>query len=651
MSSQPRSSSRKYAAYLEKRRQAKLAGHGQLGVDAHESQKKRRSRSFAKLFSEYWNLMQSSRLRFRLGLALATLTCSTTIALTFPWASKIALDYILTDNPGPQGIPDWIGISRDPKMLLLALSGAMIVIAVLSVIIGTWGRYQATRLTKHMQSRIRKRVFEHAVRLPLSRIYQIKSGGASSILREDAGSAAELLFSMMYNPWRAVVQVSGTLLVLAIVDWQMLVGAVIMLPLMYMTHKTWISRIRPVWRDIRYTRQGVDSHATEAFGGMRVVRGFNRERSEALRFMLGNHFMIRQEMLAWWASRSVEIAWMILVPIASSAVLLYGGSRVIDGTLTLGDVFMFSAYLMMLLGPLEMLASSATNMQNSLSGLDRILDLLEEPKEFADTASHIALRRETARGDMVLQNVSFTYPGTREPVIKNVSLTVNAGETIAFVGPSGSGKTTLCNLIARFYDPQEGSITFDGDDLREIDVDSFRRLLGIVEQDVFLFDGSVGENIAYGRRGATQADIWEAAQIANADGFIEKLEKGYRTLVGERGVRLSGGQKQRIAIARAVLADPKILILDEATSSLDSESERLIQSSLERLMQGRTSFVIAHRLSTIRHADRIVVLEDGSIIEVGSHEELLAQAGRYSEFLRLQVEDADSDRRAMDASV
>jgi ATP-binding cassette subfamily B protein/subfamily B ATP-binding cassette protein MsbA len=266
-----------------------------------------------------------------------------------------------------------------------------------------------------------------------------------------------------------------------------------------------------------------------------------------------------------------------------------------------------------------------------------VLDLFDEPREMQTSENAVTLRKQQVAGRITLDDVSFGYPGSDRLALVNVSLNIEPGETIALVGASGAGKTTLCNLVARFYDPSSGRVLLDGRDLRSIDVENYRNLLGLVEQDVFLFDGTIADNIGYADRHATAEAIQRAAQIANADEFVRELSDGYETLIGERGVKLSGGQRQRIAIARAVLADPRILILDEATSNLDTKSERLIQSSLAHLMRDRTVFVIAHRLSTIVHADRIVVLDDGHISEIGAHEELLQRGGKYQEMVGLQT--------------
>jgi ATP-binding cassette, subfamily B, bacterial len=488
-----------------------------------------------------------------------------------------------------------------------------------------------------VQMSVRKQVFDHAVRLPLHRVHALKSGGVASVLRQDTGSIGDLIFGMLYNPWRALIQLAGSLCVLAWVDWRLLLGALVLIPLVWLTHRTWIYRIRPQYREIRAQREAVDAHATEAFGGMRVVRAFSGQKSETLRNQRANHLMGRQELLAWWWSRIVEIVWESLIPLASAAMLLYGGWQVLQGNLSLGDLMMFLVYLLMLLEPLAVLAESATQFQNNLSGLDRVLDLLEEPREMPAAAEAVRLEKRNVAGRVTFADVSFRYPGVEAFALADVALDVEPGETIALVGPSGAGKTTLCNLVARFYDPTEGCVLLDGRDLREIEVENYRSLLGVVEQDVFLFDGTVAENIGYADRHATEADVRRAARIANADAFIRELPQGYETPIGERGVKLSGGQRQRIAIARAVLADPRILILDEATSNLDTESERLIQDSLRTLMRGRTCFVIAHRLSTITHADRIIVLERGRIVEIGRHEDLLAAGGRYAEMVRMQT--------------
>jgi ATP-binding cassette subfamily B protein/subfamily B ATP-binding cassette protein MsbA len=627
------SSSRRYAEYRREvatKRSSQNGAPVRAGGDAPPA----RNRSFAQLAWEFGRLLRGHY--GAIGFALATLTISTLLHLLPPFAIKLVIDNALADHPLPAWWT-WLGLPADRYQILYVVGAAIFVISVVATAVHLSGRWYATKAVNRLQVAVRRRVFAHAVRLPLFRVYQLKSGGATSLLRDDAGGISDLVFSMIYNPWRAIIQLSGSLIVLAWVDWRMMLGGLLLLPAVYLSHRTWISRIRPLHRDVRSQRQDIDGQTTEVFGGMRVVRTYGRERSETSRYVTNNHLIARKQLFVWWWIRLVELVWEVLIPLASLGLLLYGGSRVLEGQLTIGDVTMFLVYLTMLLGPLETLANSATTFQNNLAGLDRVLDLLAEPLETEHTPPTTRLDVSRVQGRITLENVSFQYPGSQPMVLQDVDLEAEPGTTVALVGRSGAGKTTLCNLVARFYDPTAGRILLDGQDLRDLPVEAYRSLLGIVEQDVFLFDGTIAENIGYAVRNASQEAIEQAAIAANADGFIRQFDKGYDTLIGERGVRLSGGQRQRLAIARALLADPRILILDEATSNLDTESERLIHQSLEWLMQGRTCFVIAHRLSTIARADRIVVLDQGRVIETGSHEELMARSGRYRQMVELQL--------------
>lgn len=604
-----------------------------------------RDRKFLELFGSFWSLIAAHRPTVLASLAL--LTVSIGLRLIPPLGTKLAIDSALSTPPRP--LPEFIqpilgeivGTSQSARLsLLMTIAGIVIVLTLIGTLVNLSARWLATKSVNQTQVSVRRRVFEHAIGLPLDRVYDMKSGGVASLIRDDAGGVGDLIFSMLYNPWRAIVQFVGSLVILCLVDWRLMVGGACLLPIVWVTHRTWINRIRPLYRDIRKQRQGIDASATETFGGIRVVRTFSRSRHESSRFVRENDFLVRQQLFTWWWTRIIEMIWEVVIPIASTGVLIYGGYQIILGNLTLGDLMMFLVYLTMLLDPLATIAGSAVTFQNNLAGLDRVLDVLDVESELPSRGDAIVIDRQRVRGSMSIHDVSFAYPGSQTIVLKDVSIEIEAGQTVALVGRSGAGKTTLTNLIARFHDPTHGSICLDGRDLRDIELSSYRSLLGIVEQDVFLFDGTIGENIAYSRRRVTKPEIVAAAEAAAADEFINAMPLGYDTIIGERGVKLSGGQRQRLAIARAILSDPKILILDEATSNLDSESERLIQSSLARLLKDRTAFVIAHRLSTIKNADKIVVLGDGRIVEVGTHDELLSLGGRYRDMVHLQTSDA-----------
>jgi ATP-binding cassette subfamily B protein/subfamily B ATP-binding cassette protein MsbA len=651
---QPQTSKSRYQQFLEQRRagalEAKKTEPDNKPVDWTRDRgdplKSRTNRSFSTLLREFLKLLRGHRAIVSLCLLSAVIVGGLMVVNT-ALTTKIVFDYVLLDSPGPKGLPDWLhGYSR--VQLMMFMGAGMVALALLMALLGTWSRYQLTRLTQLLRADVRRRTFRHMQRLPLHKLYALKSGGIASIVREDAASVAELLFQLLYNPLRSVITFVGGLVMMAIIDWKLLLAGLAMGPMVWFSHRTWIARIRPIHRSIKNSRTGTDAHATEAFGGSRVVRAFGRQSGELNRFARNTHLMTRQELLAWWWMRGIEVVWVVLGPTVAAAALTYGGWQIVKGNMTIGDVVAFTTYMFMLLGPMETLVSVAATMQTNLAGFDRILDVWAEPTELdagqtPDGTAPRWIERQDVRARVTLENLSFKYPNSDKYVLQEISLDVQPGETIALVGSSGSGKTTLCNLVARFFDPTSGAIKLDGIDLRKIDVRAYRKCLGIVEQDVFLFDGTVSDNIGYARRDVDQEKIVAAARAANAHEFISQLEHGYDTIIGERGVRLSGGQKQRIAIARAILADPRVLILDEATSNLDSESEALIQRSLVELMRNRTSFVIAHRLSTIRHASRIVVLEGGRIVELGTHDQLTAQGGRYWKMLRTQLDPASID--------
>jgi ATP-binding cassette subfamily B protein/subfamily B ATP-binding cassette protein MsbA len=446
------------------------------------------------------------------------------------------------------------------------------------------------------------------------------------------------LQTALLNPVLSGVRLVATLAVIFALDWRIAAIVVLAAPPIVIAQNVWLRRSRWIWKSMGQDRSEIDARVSEGLNGLRVVRGFARERSEERSFLLGQHTVIRKHSLATGTQRGVALVWDFVLPLTQITILGFGGYLVLGGQATVGTLLAFQGYLLRLFDPITELVKSNSETQRGLAALERVCDLLDKPEEKPDRPR--AVDAPARVRELHFDHVHFGYRDDVR-VIRDFELRVPGGSVVAMVGASGAGKTTLTDLVARFHDPTSGAIRLNGIDLQDIRLRSYRKLFGIVQQETFLFDGTVRDNIAYGRAQATQAEIEDAARSANAHEFISRLPERYDTLVGERGVKLSGGQRQRLSIARAFLAAPQILILDEATSSLDTESEQLIQASMQRLLANRTTFIIAHRLSTIRRADIIVVLEHGRIIEVGDHDSLMRRGGVYTDMVERQAQDSE----------
>jgi ATP-binding cassette subfamily B protein/subfamily B ATP-binding cassette protein MsbA len=583
---------------------------------------------------EFWRF--TAGYRAPIAFALAVDTVATLCTLALPAATKIAVDSGLGNQPLAFPWNRIFTISMSGSEILGWLAIAVVGIGIVGAVLRLIGYWSISRAAELLRNKLRLQIFDHAIHLPLHRVQELKSGGAASILRDDAGCIAELVVDMIYFPWRAIIQLAGALAILILVDWRLFVGFVVVFPIVYFSHLTWFSRIFPLEQRVRRQREDNDSRITESFAGIRVVRAFGMERREALEFVRRGHQLTRLRLRLWWLSRFLEFMWELAIPMSSAAVLLYGGWCVRNGSLSLGDLIMFLVYLAIVIGPMGLLVNTLGNLQPRFAAFNRILELLNEPREDLIASARSAPIDPRGFESISFKGVYFRYPGASEMVLRNIDFDIASGETVALVGPSGAGKTTLTNLLVRFYDPTSGLMELNGEDVRASPIARYRGLFAIVDQDVVLFDGTVADNIAYSNRHATRAQLRQAAESAYAHKFIESLPGGYDAIVGERGVRLSGGQRQRLALARALLADRQILILDEATSHLDSHSESMIRRTLHQLMRTRTCLIIAHRLSTWIHADRIVVLDSGEIIDIGSHRELMERCASYQRLVESQ---------------
>ena len=531
------------------------------------------------------------------------------------------------------------------RLSLLHTAGAAFLgVIILSNLVGVLKDYRQRLLNVKVILSLRRSLYHRLLHLPLPKLWDMKTGGILSRLTGDVETTTGLLQMAVVSPAVSVIRLMIAVAVLMSLNWRLALTALAIIPGVMLMSFTLARRVRPIYRSIRKNVEEIDGRVGETFSGIRVVRAFRQEMGELLDFMRGRHTVLRKELFAHRRELVLWTSWGLLLGSINVVIVWYGGYLNVAGAATIGDIMAFQWYTFLLLNPVWNIVNTFSELQRSLAAMERVFEVLSMEDEKPDKPDARAAPQRVERIDF--ENVEFEY---REglPVVRDFAVSVPGGSVVALVGRSGAGKTTVTDLVARFHDPTRGRILLNGTDIRDFRLRSYRDLLAIVQQDVFLFDGSVRDNIAYGRYNATDADIEDAARRANAHEFIAKLPEQYETFIGERGVKLSGGQCQRLAIARAFLASPQILILDEATSNLDTESEQLIQASMATLLAGRTTFVIAHRLSTVRRADLILLMEEGRVIENGSHEELMRAKGVYHEMVLRQMESHGKDHEGM----
>ena len=553
-----------------------------------------------------------------LAIGIALMVVNRLSGLVLPWTSKFLID-------------DVIGKHHTALLNPLALAAAIatLVQATTGFALSQVVSVAAQRAITEM----RKRVQAHVLRLPVSYFDSTKTGVLISRIMSDAEGVRNIVGTGLIQLVGSLLTASIALGILFWLNWKLTAITIIVLAAFGGMMAVAFARLRPLFRERSVINADVTGRLAESVGGVRLVKVYVAERRERLVFARGVHKLLRNVAKTITGTSAVGSGSAVIVGLIGVVMIIVGGRAILARTMTLGDFVMYVFFVGLMVLPLVQIASIGTQITEAFAGLDRIREIMQTPTEDQADAGKESIA--DVAGHVEFKDVNFEYVAG-VPVLKHVSFCAPAGSTTALVGSSGSGKSTLISLVMAFNHPTSGRVLVDGHDLETMRLRDYRAQLGAVMQDNFLFDGTVRENIAYSRPGATDEEIRAVARIAHVDEFAEKFENRYDTVVGERGVKLSGGQRQRIAIARAILADPRILILDEATSSLDSESEGMIRDGLRSLRQGRTTFVIAHRLSTIESADQILVLEEGIIVERGSHRELLALGGRYRQLYEKQ---------------
>ena len=548
------------------------------------------------------------------------------ICIILAAAGNLAVPWIIKD------VIDEVLMNKDMVMLNIITVGILVVFILRGIFF-----YCQTYLMSYIGQRviidIREAIYRHLQRLSLSYFDKRKTGAVMSNVTNDVSALQTALVESVVEAVTEAMILIGSLLSMLFLHWKLTLLTLITMPLILQAINTFGRKLRNAGRVLQERTADITAVLQETIAGIRIIKSFAREDYEISRFTKENYSNFRAQMKASQLMAALTPVIELVAAIGVVIIIWYGGMEVIEGAITSGALIAFLIYVVNLANPVKRLSRVYGNIQRALAAAERVFEVLDTKSDIEEMPGAASLPPIT--GQVSFKDVTFAYnPG--HPALRGLSLDVQPGQMIAIVGPSGAGKTTIANLLPRFYDPQEGSIFVDGHDIRSVTLQSLREQIGIVPQETVLFNGSVYDNILYGRLEATEEEVIAAAKAANAHEFVEKLPAGYNTPIGERGSALSGGQRQRIAIARAILKNPRILILDEATSALDTESEKLVQQALDKLMVGRTSFVIAHRLSTVQQADWIVVLAKGRIAEQGTHGELLTKAGLYSKLHQVQ---------------
>jgi ATP-binding cassette subfamily B protein/subfamily B ATP-binding cassette protein MsbA len=634
----PRSSRQRYQEFVEEYKQRRLdepaegkqgEKHDNDAAEAAESVKpsdvQRPGRGMRREYlGEYLRWLWPHRYAVGVLFTLALLAAG--LQMIEPLFMRFIIDRVLLNTT----------LDSASRLARLQVAGAVFLgVIMLSSLISVLKDYRQRLLNTRVMLSLRRSLFKRLLDLPLPKLWDMKTGGILSRLTGDVDTTTGLLQMAIVSPSLSIIRLIIAIAVLMTLNWRLALMALAIIPGAMLMSFASARRIRPIYRAVRRDVEEIDGRVGETFSGIRVVRAFGGEMRELLDYMRGRHTVLRKELFAHRRELVLWTSWGLLVSGVNVVIVWYGGYLNVIGRASIGDIMAFQWYTFLLLNPVWNIVNSFSELQRSLAAMERVFEVLKMEGDKPDRPD----ARDAPRivNEIRFDNVEFEYHANR-PVVRDFHVAVPGGSVVALVGRSGAGKTTVTDLVARFHDPTRGRILLNGDDIRDFRLRTYRDLLAIVQQDVFLFDGSVRENIAYGRHDATEAEVEDAARRANAHEFIVKLPKGYDTFIGERGVKLSGGQQQRLAIARAILASPQILILDEATSNLDTESEQLIQASMATLLADRTTFVIAHRLSTIRRADLILLMEDGRIIERGTHHELMNSRGAYYAMVLRQTE-------------